>query len=261
MLVMLFDCTANLTAPFRTRRMQKLCHCSTQWAKFIWSEASYPATKKTASPWRLETRSRCRRRASSSGCACRLRLGQHWTITGTSICASPCGTSTRAPPTQTTHLVLLWTRSEPMLPLSRPPSTSHPLPQNFNLPITCAQTAQCVQVINCFWYLNSQLFFCYFSTTVILMLFNYMNYCIVFVNSSQNEQGLRFGPFHFAYTCVGDSLTPPTLIYLKLRLEFTLHLICVIYIYLSWWTANKIFYPGCVLRTPLSSLPLKCFIF
>ena len=158
---MLFDCTANLTAAFRTRRMQKLCHCSTQRAKYIWLEASYTATKKTASPWRLETRSRCRRIASSSGRACRSRLGQHWTITGASICASPCATRPRAPPTKTTRLVLLWTRSEPMLPLSRPPSTCHPpLPQNFNLPKTCAQTAQCVQVINCFWCLNSQLFFC-----------------------------------------------------------------------------------------------------
>ena len=142
MLVMLFDCTANITAAFRTRQMQKLCNCSTQRAKFIWSEASYTATKKTASPWRLETRSRCSLRASSSF---RLRLGQHWTITGASICASPFPTRTRAPPTQTTRLVLFWTRSEPMLPLSRPPLTYHPpLPQNFNLPQTCAQTAQCV---------------------------------------------------------------------------------------------------------------------
>ena len=167
---MLFDCTANLTAALRTRRMQKLCHCSTQRAKFILSEAIYTATKKTASPWRLETRSRCGRRASSSGRA-RLRLGQHWTITGASICASPCATRTRAPPTQTTRLVLLWMRSEPMLPLSRPPSTCHPpLPQNFNLPKTCAQTAQCVQVINCFRCLNSQLFFCYFSMPIMYLV-------------------------------------------------------------------------------------------
>ena len=43
-----------------------------------------------------------------------------------SISASPCATRTRAPSTQTTRLLLLWTRSEPMLLLSRPPSTCHP---------------------------------------------------------------------------------------------------------------------------------------
>ena len=71
-----------------------------------------------------------------------------------------------------------------------------------------------------------------------MLIFNYCYSNVIqllysFVNSSQKEQyftGLRYS--HFAYTCVGDCLTSPTLLYLKLRLEFILPLIYIIYIYM-----------------------------